>query len=65
LASSSTVSFVLMWPSTLMQLKLSLVAVVKAAWAVAGLSAASVMTRASMVAMLGPIIAAPFAMPVT
>ncbi len=64
LATSSTVSLVLMWPSTLMQLKLTSADARSAAWAVAGSSGASVMIKASMVAMLGPIIAAPLAMPV-
>ena len=46
------VEAVVRWPS------------LSAAWASAGVSAASVMTSASIVAMFGPIIAAPLAMPV-
>ncbi len=54
---------VLMWPSTLMQLKVSLTASTSDCWADGFSSGASVRIRASMVAMLGPIIAAPFARP--
>ena len=65
LARKSTVSFVLMWPSTLTQLKVSSAAAASSRWASSGSRAASVITTPSMVASLGPIIAAPFAIPNT
>jgi len=64
-AKKSTVSLVLMCPSTLMQLKLSSTAVRSIDWAVAGEREASVNTTHSMVAIFGPIMAAPLAIPQT
>jgi len=63
LANSSNVSLVLMWPSTLMQLKLSSTAATSDAWASATVKAASVSTTASIVAIRGPIMPAPLHMP--
>jgi len=63
LASSSTVSLVLMWPSTLTQLNDVSAASRRSRSASAGSIAASVSTTPSIVASRGPIIAAPFAMP--
>ena len=57
-------SFVLMWPSTLMQWNDSSTASTRAAWASCFRRHASVITSESIVAMFGPIIAAPLAMPV-
>ena len=64
LASSRTVSLVLVWPSTLMQLKLASTAVFSSGGAASGERAASVRMTASMVAMLGAIMAAPLQTPV-
>ena len=62
-ASSSTVSLVLMSPSTLTRLKLRPTAERSAVSRAAGVSAASVVSTASMVAMWGWIIPAPLANP--
>ena len=64
LASKSTESLVLMCPSTWMQLKVSATTLASSDCATSGAIAASVMTIPSMVAIRGPIIAAPFARPV-
>ena len=62
-ASTSTVSFVLHSPSTVMALKESLTAAVRAFWRRSGATTASVVTKASIVAMSGAIIPAPLAIP--
>ena len=63
-ASRSTVSLVLICPSTWMQLKVSSTISASIVCAKAGEIAASVRTIPSIVAMRGPIMAAPFARPV-
>ena len=62
LASTRTVSLVEVHPSTVMALKDASTAARSAVWRVAGSTAASVVHRASMVAMLGASMAAPLAM---
>ena len=63
LAMSSTVSLVLVWPSTLTQLKVCSAASRRSRWASAAPTGASVRMMPSIVAIRGPIIAAPLAMP--
>ncbi len=58
-------SLVLMCPSTLMQLKLLSTASRSRVWATSGVNAASESTAQSIVAMFGPIMAAPLARPQT
>src|SRR6266851_466012 len=65
LAKNKSVSLVLVWPSTLMQLKVEAAALFAIPAKSFGAIAASVNTNANIVARFGPIMAAPFAKPVT
>ena len=65
MAASSTVSLVDVSESTVTRLKLACTEAARHSWAVAGSTAKSVNTKASIVAMSGAIMPLPLAMPAT